>query len=85
MLLPDEWTWLRTVTLADDETRHGLAPLERVTLYATAIQTGLRSGELRTLTRGKLHLDASPPFIVCPAGSTKNRKDARQSGRCSPR
>jgi integrase len=78
MLLPDEWAWLRTVTLADGETRHGLPPLERVTLYATAIQTGLRSGELRTLTRGKLHLDASPPFIVCPAGSTKNRKDARQ-------
>ncbi len=47
-------------------------------LYQTAIQTGLRAGELRSLTRGRLYLDAKPPRITCKAGSTKNRKDARQ-------
>ena len=39
---------------------------------------GLRSGELRTLTRGKLFLAADSPYVTCRAGSTKNKKDARQ-------
>jgi len=47
-------------------------------LYAVAIQTGLRSSELRSLTRGRLFLDGDEPFITCKAGSTKNRQDARQ-------
>ena len=51
---------------------------ERLLLYRTAIQTGLRSNELRSLTRGQLYFDSNPPYITCKAGSTKNRKDARQ-------
>jgi hypothetical protein len=51
---------------------------ERMLLYAVAIQTGLRSSELRSLTRGRLFLDGDEPFITCKAGSTKNRQDARQ-------
>jgi integrase len=51
---------------------------ERVLLYAIAIQTGLRSNELRSLTKSQLFLDRDPPFITCEAGSTKNRKKARQ-------
>ncbi len=78
MLLPEEWDWLRTVTLADNAERDGMAAGERVLLYATAIQTGLRSGELRSLTRGRLYLDAARPYIVCKAGSTKNQQDAQQ-------
>ena len=77
MLLHDEWEWLRSVTLRAPE-RYGMTGPERVLLYATAIQTGLRSGELRSLSRGRLFLDNDPPFITCKAGSTKNRKDARQ-------
>mgnify|MGYP002528190765 CR=1 FL=1 len=42
------------------------------------IQTGLRSIELRSLTRGRMFLDFQPPFITCKARSTKNKKDARQ-------
>ncbi len=78
MLLPEEWDWLRVVTLAEGVERFGMESRERVLLYATAIQTGLRSGELRSLTRGRLYLDAEPPFITCKAGSTKNKKDCRQ-------
>ena len=78
MLLPDEWGWLRSVTLADNRQRNGMEAQERVLLYATAIQTGLRSGELRSLTRGRLYLDSAPPYVTCKAGSTKNRKEARQ-------
>jgi hypothetical protein len=47
-------------------------------LYAVAIQTGLRSSELRSLTRGRLFLHVVEPFNTCKAGSTKNRQDARQ-------
>jgi hypothetical protein len=47
-------------------------------LYATAIETGLRAGELRALTRGRLFLDVKKPYVTCKAGTTKNKKDARQ-------
>ena len=47
-------------------------------LHPNAIQTRLRSSELRSLARGRLFLDSEPPYITCKAGSTKNRKDARQ-------
>jgi len=33
---------------------------------------------LRSQTRGRLYFDATPPYTTCNAGSTKNRKDARQ-------
>jgi integrase len=78
MLLPDEWSWLRGVTLADGAKRYGMTAVERVLLYAVAIQTGLRAGELRSLTRGGLFLESDPPYVTCKAGSTKNSKDARQ-------
>jgi hypothetical protein len=78
MLLPDEWQWLRSVTLSESVERFGMSAAERVLLYATAIQTGLRSGELRGLTRGRLFLEGGQPYITCKAGSTKNRQGARQ-------
>jgi len=78
MLLPGEWGWLRSVTQSENVEREGIGARERVLLYATAIQTGLRSNELRSLTRGRLYLDADPPYITCKAGSTKNHQDARQ-------
>jgi len=78
MLLPEEWPWLRSVTLTEGVERYGMPAAERVLLYATAIQTGLRSCELRSLTRGRLFLDSTPPYVMCKARSTKNSKDARQ-------
>jgi integrase len=77
MLLPEEWQWLRA-TSVDWVERFGMAAKERLLLYAVAIQTGLRSSELRSLSRGRLFLDGDQPFVTCKAGSTKNRKDARQ-------
>jgi len=78
MLLPEEWTWLRSVTLTENEQRFDMLASGRVVLYALAIQTGLRSSELRSLTRRSLFLDQRPPFVLCQAGSTKNRKAAWQ-------
>ncbi len=77
MLLPDEWAWLRSATL-QGPVRKGMSGCERMLLYATAIQTGLRFAELQSLRRGQLHLGDSPAFITCEAGCTKNRKPARQ-------
>ncbi len=77
MLLPEEWQWIRAA-LANGSERCEMPANERLLLYAVAIQTGLRSSELRSLTRGRLFLDVDQPFITCKAGSTKNRKDARQ-------
>jgi len=77
MLLPDEWRLLETATEAGPE-RYGMTGGERVLLYSAAIYTGLRSSELRSLTRGRLYFDSETPYITCKAGSTKNRKDARQ-------
>ncbi len=78
MLLPDEWPWLRSTVLAENEERDGMTAPERVLAYATAIQTGLRLNELRSLTRRRLFLDNGQPFITCAARSTKNSKDCRQ-------
>lgn len=77
MLLLEEWHWLRNATATGPE-RFDVPADERLLLYALAIQTGLRSSELRSLTRGRLFLDQAQPFITCEAGSTKNRKNARQ-------
>ena len=56
----------------------GMTGIERAMLYSLAIQTGLRSGEIRSLTRGKLQLTSNPPFVMADAGATKNKRAARQ-------
>ena len=77
MLLPSEWPYLRSATLAGGP-RDGMNPLERVALYAVAIQTGLRSAELRSLTKADLFLAGEKPYVRCKAENTKNRQEARQ-------
>jgi integrase len=78
MMLHEEWDWLEGITRTKNVERYGVPAVERVLLYATAIQTGLRSGELRSLTRGRLFLEREKPFITCKAARTKNHKEARQ-------
>lgn len=78
MLLPDEWTWLRSTTAAELVVRYGMSAPERLLLYSVAIQTGLRSNELRSLSRGHLHLAGEQPFVTVRSRDTKNRKPARQ-------
>jgi integrase len=75
MILPAEWDWIRQSIKRDD---YNVPARERLLLCATAIQTGLRSNELRSLTPGKLFFDNGHPYIVCKAGNTKNAKDCRQ-------
>lgn len=76
-LLVEEWQWLRSLTESGPE-RWGMTGPARRMLYEAAIQTGLRSTELRSLTRSSLVLDNSRPHVLLPARDTKNNKAARQ-------
>ena len=80
MLLPDEWRELRKTTLAEGKEYHGTLATERILLYCTAIQTGYRHNELRSVSysRGNFFLDSAEPFITCAGNNTKNGKDAKQ-------
>ncbi|MEL7485046.1 MAG: site-specific integrase, partial [Planctomycetota bacterium] len=77
MLLVEEWHRLDAATQAAPDFR-GMSGGERALVYAVALQTGLRAGELATLTKSSLHLSSDRPFVVVEAGGTKNRRVARQ-------
>ncbi|MGO9109108.1 MAG: tyrosine-type recombinase/integrase, partial [Thermoguttaceae bacterium] len=47
---------------------------ERALIYKTLVLTGLRQGELASLTTGQLVLDATPPFLILHAADEKNRE-----------
>ena len=47
---------------------------ERALIYKTLVLTGLRKGELASITVGQLVLDADPAFLVLDAADEKNRK-----------
>ncbi len=67
MLLPDEWPWLLKAASCD-----------RALLYELAIQTGLRSDELRSITAAHLHARSKPPYVSVPSNDTKDRRPASQ-------
>jgi integrase len=77
VLLPEEWKWLVGV-LESAAYSFGMSGTQRRLLYETAIQTGLRAKELRSLKVGNLYLTVSQPYLVCRAESTKNRLEAKQ-------
>ena len=76
-LTHDEWKWLDATTRSS-QVRFGMSGLERALLYSLAIQTGFRSGECRSLTRGSLFLTGSKPYVMADAKDTKNGKRAKQ-------
>ena len=47
---------------------------ERALIYKTLVLTGLRKGELASLTVGQLHLDGPQPFAELAAADEKNRQ-----------
>jgi integrase len=61
-----------------DETKAALDLLgrERAMIYKTLVLTGLRKGELASLTVGQVHLDEPQPFLSLEAGDEKNRQGA---------
>lgn len=77
MLLPAEWQWL-VKALEVESVKNGQSSAERCLMYRLAIETGLRSSELRSLKRSALHLDGPEPHVTVKAGTTKNKKSAKQ-------
>ena len=77
MLLHDEWQRLAAAT-ENGPNRFGMAGRDRLLLYRTAIETGLRSNELRGLTRMSLVLEPKEPYVRAKAATTKNHKEAQQ-------
>ena len=73
--------------LADDELRrlldsarngptlYGMDGIDRARLYRLAVETGLRAGELRSLTWGSFDLDGDPPTVMVVAAYSKHRRD----------
>lgn len=73
----EEWQWLESHLDAASDFA-GIKANERRLLYATAIQTGLRANELRSLAVNGLNLDKSPAWVFVDGKNTKNGKPARQ-------
>jgi integrase len=60
---------------ADGEAFDGITGPERSLLYRFAAETGLRAGEIRSLTCGSFDLDAKPPTVTVAAGYSKHRRE----------
>src|SRR5262249_31835265 len=61
-----------------DETKDRLARIgrERALIYKTLVLTGLRKGELTSLTLGQVYLDGPMPYLALDAADEKNREGA---------
>ena len=55
--------------------RRGMTGPERVMLYRLAVETGLRAGELRSLTRSSFNLDGDSPTVTVAAAYSKRRRE----------
>jgi len=70
----DELVWLLDTTSKGPE-RCGMTGAERAMLYRVAAETGLRSNELRSLTRASFMLDSERLGVTVQAGYSKRRRD----------
>lgn len=78
MILPAEWKWIRKYLDSSDEVRNGQDSQERLLMYELAIESGLRSSELRSLTKASLVLVGDDPHVKVKASITKNATAAKQ-------
>ncbi|MFW6456994.1 MAG: tyrosine-type recombinase/integrase [Planctomycetota bacterium] len=76
-LTPEECGRLLDAT-RENGRHHGMGGHERALLYETALTTGLRWSELRSLTVEDLDLDSTPPSVSVSGEETKNGKNVLQ-------
>ena len=69
----DELRWLLETTRNGPE-RFGMTGPERSMLYRVAVETGLRRGELRSLTRTSFDLNDKNPTVTVAASYSKHRR-----------
>lgn len=72
-LLADELCRLLNAAHVGPE-RYGISGAGRAMLYRVAVETGLRAGELRSLTRASFILDGDEPSVTISAAYAKNRR-----------
>ncbi len=60
--------------VATATTRFGISGSDRAILYRVAVETGLRVGELRSLTRASMRLRGEAPSITVSASYSKRRR-----------
>ncbi len=60
--------------VATEVPRFGISGFSRALVYRVAVETGLRVGELRSLTRGSLCLAGNAPSITVAASYSKRRR-----------
>jgi integrase len=68
-----ELRWLLQITASAPE-RFGMTGDARSLLYRVAAETGLRAGELRSLTRASFALGGDEPSVTIAAAYAKNRR-----------
>ncbi len=73
-LTVEELRRLMEVTHCGPE-RRGIAGPERAVLYRLAVETGLRAGELRSLSRASFNIDDDPPTVTVAAAYSKRRRE----------
>jgi len=76
-LTSEQATWLVATTRAG-KVRCRMSGEDRAWLYTPAMVTGLRRGELQSLTPESFDLDGTPPVVRLPGRDTKNSEDAIQ-------
>jgi len=74
-LTDDEALRLFKTTLESDHVFRGLSGRDRAMLYMVAQRSGLRRGELLSLTPRSFKLDREPPTVRVEAGASKHRKE----------
>jgi len=72
-LTVDEVRRLLTKTRGEPD-RAGLTGEARATLYRVAVETGLRRGELASLTQASFNLEVPKPTVAVEAGYSKHRR-----------
>ena len=72
-LTADELAWLLDTTRNASDC-YGVGGTDRAMLYRVAVETGLRAGELRSLTVGSFDLDAERPTVTVRAAYSKRRE-----------
>jgi integrase len=73
-LTAEECHRLLTAT-SKGRTLHGCSGNERALLYRTALESGLRASELKTLRVRKCNVDSKPPVLVVDAAYSKHRSE----------
>ena len=63
-------------TTQDGPVRFGITGAERAIVYRLAVETGLRAGEIRTLTCSALDLNDKKPTVTVRAAYSKNRRQS---------